>query len=91
MSLETILSRARPRWWNQAACRTPNVQAQIAAGTVSFFPERGRAAARARNICADCPVRSECLDDALAQGQWLQGIFGGFSRSQRNQLRSRAS
>ena len=30
----------------------------------------------AQAICADCPVRQECLDDALSRGE-RHGIWGG--------------
>lgn len=69
------------RWWEDAACRgmDPGL----------FFPERGDMAAvnRARRICAECPVRKECLADALAfADRW--GVRGGLSERQRKRLRS---
>jgi WhiB family redox-sensing transcriptional regulator len=47
-----------------------------------FYPERGSPAAAAKRICADCSVRSQCLDFALDSGEaW--GIWGGMSRDER--------
>lgn len=65
------------RWWHQAACQ--------GADDATFFPADGmdpayrRAAARdALAICAACPVRLECLDDALREerGKAATGRFG---------------
>jgi WhiB family redox-sensing transcriptional regulator len=32
-----------------------------------FYPECGQIPHTAKRICAACPVRTECLDDALAR------------------------
>lgn len=41
-----------------------------------FFSEELHDIARAKAICAKCPVRGECLDHALAVGEpW--GVWGG--------------
>lgn len=49
-----------------------------------FFPSRGalRAPAEARRLCAGCPRRTACLDDALDQGdQWA--VRGGLTPEER--------
>jgi hypothetical protein len=51
-----------------------------------FFPERGDPAPAAKQICADCPVKADCLSFALAIGE-PQGIWGGLSPRQRRPLR----
>ena len=41
-----------------------------------FFSERPDELARAQAICGDCPVRIECLEQALERGEeW--GVWGG--------------
>lgn len=53
-----------------------------------WFPDEhgGQYAARmARKVCADCPVRLECLDYALTTHQ-LFGVWGGLSEQQRRPL-----
>ncbi len=56
-----------------------------------FFPEKGegnksRAAAR---ICARCPIREQCLDEALSRHE-RYGIWGGVSeRDRRKMIRAR--
>jgi WhiB family redox-sensing transcriptional regulator len=58
-----------------------------------FFPAKGDAyaASRARRICAACPVRMECLEDALQReaGRGFQsrhGIVGGLGPRKRYDL-----
>ena len=47
-----------------------------------FFGEHGRPATEAKQICAGCPVRAECLDFAL-EGRERFGIWGGLTEKQR--------
>jgi WhiB family redox-sensing transcriptional regulator len=55
-----------------------------------FPPEdwRGHSSAantrRPKAVCAQCPVRGECLEWALAHGE--EGIWGGTTREERDQL-----
>lgn len=56
-----------------------------------FFPEGvdGPAlldVANAKAVCANCPVREECLDWALRIGE-AHGIWGGTTPSERRMLR----
>ena len=75
-------------WWEQAACR--------GRPTAWWYPERGDVFVGevARAVCARCPVRRECLDDALESeaGHGYQfGIRGGKSAVARaRMLRRRA-
>ena len=55
-----------------------------------WYPEKGGSSMPARSVCAGCPVRRECLTDALrrpgtaAAGGY--GIWGGTSPEQREHL-----
>jgi WhiB family transcriptional regulator, redox-sensing transcriptional regulator len=41
-----------------------------------FFAESPQGVARAKELCASCPVRAACLADALDRGEpW--GVWGG--------------
>jgi WhiB family redox-sensing transcriptional regulator len=72
-------------WRLRAACRSVD-------SAVFFFPdaERGRAReareARAKAICARCPVIRECAAYALTAGE-RYGVWGGLSEQDRLALR----
>jgi WhiB family redox-sensing transcriptional regulator len=67
-------------WMDQGAC--VGVDAEV------FFPSRGEndKAEEARKYCWACPVRSQCLEYALANGEKF-GMWGGMSERQRRQIR----
>ena len=55
-----------------------------------FFPIGSSAPAmrqrlRAKAVCAECPVRAECLDWALSTQQ-LHGVWGGLDEQEREEL-----
>jgi WhiB family redox-sensing transcriptional regulator len=55
-----------------------------------FFPISEADTARiaqAKLICADCPVKAQCLEYALAHG--LEGVWGGMTDAERDALRRR--
>lgn len=71
--------------WEQAACRTADPEL--------FFPVAavgaGRARlARAKAVCAGCPVREQCLDYALQTGQ-THGVWGGTTEEERRVIAAR--
>lgn len=71
-------------WMRTAACRRSDVDAEC------FFPvvTGPRAAdfeAKAKAICASCPVRDRCAEWALDVLEW--GIAGGMSQDERRAVR----
>lgn len=68
-------------WRERAICR-PNID---------WFPPESdhEAVDRLRAICAECPVQTECLDDALAYPKTSDpiGVRAGLSPSERARLR----
>ena len=72
-----------PRTWrDRAACRTADPDL--------FFPVSAAShaqadTARARAVCASCPVRSRCLDFALTTRQ-AHGIWGGRTPEERSSM-----
>ncbi|HMT18942.1 MAG TPA: WhiB family transcriptional regulator [Candidatus Saccharibacteria bacterium] len=55
-----------------------------------FFPEQGASSRDAKEICAGCIVRLECLDYALTHRE-KAGIWGGETeRGRRRILKNRA-
>ncbi len=68
-------------WMLESACRGE--------GSDTFFPENGAGVNKARQYCAKCSVRKECLEYALLN-RIEEGVWGGASQRQRvNILRER--
>lgn len=57
-----------------------------------FFPHAlaTRELEFAKRVCAGCPVREVCLQDALDRGEQY-GVWGGLSEDERRSLRRRAA
>lgn len=69
-----------PNWFERGACR--------GLGSVEFV--QGPAAdysQTAREMCATCPVRRQCLDFALADPN-IYGLWGGTDERERKAMRS---
>jgi WhiB family redox-sensing transcriptional regulator len=62
-------------WRDDAACLGEDIHL--------FFPERSQVQAnQAKAICANCQVRSDCLDEAIHNGERF-GIWGGLDQEER--------
>jgi WhiB family redox-sensing transcriptional regulator len=56
-----------------------------------FFPAKGAPSKAAKQVCQACPVRSECLAEAL-ENQVSSGVWGGLGIRERiRRLENRAS
>lgn len=53
-----------------------------------FFPSDGVGVDRARKICANCPVKQECLEYAL-ENRIDHGVWGGTSERERRRILKR--
>lgn len=71
-------------WRLRAACQDTDPEV--------FYPGPGghRQARLAKRVCADCPVRSECLDFAVRNGI-TDGIWGGLAVRERRGVASEAA
>jgi WhiB family redox-sensing transcriptional regulator len=70
---------APPAWHADAACRgLPREW---------FFPGLGQSTRRAVAVCNTCPVRTECLDEALADPELDHGIRAGLAPRTRAAMR----
>jgi WhiB family redox-sensing transcriptional regulator len=78
--LADAASDTRRRWSVHALCATSDPE--------MFFPPGDSPAAGARQICAQCPVRRQCLAYAVAAGE-PHGIWGGLDPDERRSLRRR--
>jgi WhiB family redox-sensing transcriptional regulator len=60
-------------WRDNAACRDENPD--------MFYTDNAQIVQQARKVCFGCPVRMECQQFALANGEWW-GVWGGMSQTQ---------
>jgi WhiB family redox-sensing transcriptional regulator len=65
-------------WADQALC------AQVAFDM--HYPESGSPGAEAKAVCAMCPVRMECLQYAIDNGEKF-GIWGGLNENERRHFK----
>jgi WhiB family transcriptional regulator, redox-sensing transcriptional regulator len=76
---QRAVREGRRDWWRSAACQEADPEL--------FFPvaQHGPGVsetARAKAVCADCPVRRQCLQYALATRQ-MHGVWGGLTEDER--------
>jgi len=72
------MTDASAAWQDKALC------AEV--GGDLWFPEKGESTREAKAVCRACPVRAECLADAVERGERF-GIWGGVSERQRVRMR----
>jgi WhiB family redox-sensing transcriptional regulator len=70
-------------WMTKANCR--GVDPSL------FFPGRGEPTGPAKEVCARCVVRENCLQYALARPSLKHGVWGGRSENERRELRRQRS
>jgi hypothetical protein len=83
---EVVHLLERPEWQKRAACRGSAVAAGESDHFSSHTGHRNRAIKQCWN---ECPVRSDCLFYALEQEEELDGIWGGYGKSERVEFRRR--
>ena len=72
-------------WQQRGLCRASDSTVFFAPAHFEHKPEREAREAKAKVICAGCPVRAQCLDWALAVRE-PHGVWGGYSESERKQI-----
>lgn len=72
-------------WIGSAACRRFDAELFFPVGS---GPASAHQAARAKAVCAYCPVAKECLAWALRNGK-VHGIWGGLDTDERRALNRR--
>lgn len=72
-------------WTRHAHCRTENPETFAPTGAPGS-PGYTRQAAQALAVCQPCPVRGDCLHDALAHGD-TDTVRGGTTPADRRALR----
>lgn len=76
----------RADWMERGACHALAEKIGPAERDRIFFPTQGEPTKRAKAICAECPVVSECLEYALTTPE-RYGIWGGTSERERRTMR----
>jgi len=77
--VEAIFALVRPPAWHaDALCREHP--------ELDWFPGRGENSRAQKGICAECLVRTDCLEAALKRGE-QHGIWGGLSLRERHKAR----
>jgi hypothetical protein len=80
--IDTLLAELvnRPAWHRRAACS--------GVGVDRFIIDQGsQYEDSARQLCAACLVRDQCLEAALANGDTTTGLWGGATPTERRQMR----
>lgn len=77
-------------WQFDAACRGEDASLYFAPNYFEKRAQKDAREAKAKAICARCPVRVDCLEYALKVRE-THGIWGGLNEAERRQvLRQRA-
>lgn len=72
-------------WQHRAACKGPQAAVFFPPSQAERKDEREEREGRAKQICAVCPVRRDCLDYAMSIRE-PHGIWGGLNELERKQL-----
>lgn len=72
-------------WQAQGLCRAVDSSVFFPPPQFEHKPEREAREKRAKAICGECPVRTECLDWALTTRE-PHGVWGGYAESERKQM-----
>lgn len=72
-------------WRAEAACRTVDPELFFPVGSAREVEQQYRAA---RQVCADCPVSQQCLQEAVAR-DGVDGIWAGTTPLERDLLVAR--
>lgn len=79
------LGSADYSWRSAAICRDTDPDLFFPVGTTGYALVQ---IDRAKQVCDECPVKTECLDYALETNQ-DSGIWGGTSEEERRAIRRR--
>lgn len=85
MSVQTTTDEV---WQVRAACRGPQSAVFFPPSSFERKDEKDAREARAKEICATCPVRKPCLEYAIRIKE-PHGIWGGLNEVERKQVLSR--
>jgi WhiB family redox-sensing transcriptional regulator len=84
-TLQQLSATPGTEWQTHGLCRAEDSGVFFAPAHFEHKPEREAREAKARAICAACPVRLPCLEWALATQEPF-GVWGGCSEGERKQI-----
>jgi WhiB family redox-sensing transcriptional regulator len=84
-TLPLIAADMETEWQQHGLCRAGDAVIFFPPAHFEHKPERESREAKAKAVCARCPVRLQCLEWALATRE-PYGIWGGCSESERKQI-----
>lgn len=76
-------------WQHRGACRGPQAMVFFPPAQFERKADRAERERRAKAICAECPVRQECLDYAISIRE-PHGIWGGLNEVERKAILEKA-
>lgn len=85
-TLPLLASAPATEWQAHGLCRAVDSTIFFPPAHFEHKPEREAREAKAKQICAGCQVRVECLDWALSTRE-PHGVWGGYSESERKAAR----
>jgi WhiB family redox-sensing transcriptional regulator len=77
--------RIEETWQIKAACRGPQASVFFPPTSFERKDEKAEREERAKAICADCSVRSDCLEFAISIKE-PHGIWGGLNEGERKAI-----
>ncbi len=83
--LPVSAQRVDDDWQIRAACRGPQAEVFFPPASFERKEEKISREVRAKEICRTCPVKSPCLDYAVAIRE-PHGIWGGLNENERKHL-----
>ena len=83
--MDLVGDESSTSWRDDSICRDLDPSVFFPIGVTGVAIEQ---IARAKAICAECPVRTECLDFAIATKQDF-GVWGGYDEEERRGMRRR--
>ncbi|MFE3202147.1 WhiB family transcriptional regulator [Embleya sp. NPDC059237] len=78
-------------WRHHARCRNTDVHPELFFPDGETSPHHLAQIARAKAICARCPVQLACGNWALARPGCEAGIWGGLTENERRRMKRRGS
>ncbi|MGI9018892.1 MAG: WhiB family transcriptional regulator [Euzebya sp.] len=84
-TLPLLAAAPSTSWQTHGLCRDIDSAIFFPPAQFEHKPDRESREKRAKAICVECPVRSECLEWALSTRE-PNGVWGGYAEGERKQM-----